>query len=729
MKGFLLSVLAVALTATAARGSRTEVIDHPDYEARGSAVMTVTSIERSDTATRMNVHIEYRPHFWVRIDSTYCLVDTLTDTRYCPVGGEGFVFNEEYWMPEEGMADFTIVFPPIPAEVKSVKYDAESWSIYGLRLDGGNASRPATVNPDEWSARHEKPYPGMPTNFFQNGESRLSGHINGYDPRVGMSNFLIYAYNNLTGESNPLSVDVDAEGNFEKTIKMNMPGCVSANFGSYGWINFYLEPSRDLDILLDWEEMLRYQNDRVMERSTAKPPIARYGGELGDINREIDDAPTCQTGWVGDIYKTMTPTEASAQIDEWLRDFNADIDGYIAGASLNPLTKKLLDRQRKMLKAKMLLDYDMMRRDVWREDSLAASLKEPMTPEFFLPLKELLSDSDPLALGGIDQSILNRLAFSGIFEANNLPYLYTVYVSDLGLGYLKEQGATLTPAEEVSLQFITENLGRTVDLTLDEMFKYFTVNISDIAERNGMTDKLTAYLENFTPPAPERPCDEIKYAGKQSQFMKEFAGTEDVPLLWQAALASMICSWSGIKPDNYSREEIAQFLEDLNQSKAITEPVILSAVNDYFKKIFSTDSYELPDDERGRVMKALIAPHKGKYVLVDFWSTGCGPCRYNIEHSAEMRKANLDHPDFKMIFVTSEGESPSEAYEKYVAANLAGETTHRISATDFNRLRDLFGFNGIPHYVLLDRDGKVLNDNFTHSQLRETLKGYGVELK
>lgn len=63
MKGFLLQVLAVALTATAARGSRTEVIDHPDYEARGSAVMTVTSIERSDTATRMNVHIEYRPHF------------------------------------------------------------------------------------------------------------------------------------------------------------------------------------------------------------------------------------------------------------------------------------------------------------------------------------------------------------------------------------------------------------------------------------------------------------------------------------------------------------------------------------------------------------------------------------------------------------------------------------------------------------------------------------------
>ena len=114
---------------------------------------------------------------------------------------------------------------------------------------------------------------------------------------------------------------------------------------------------------------------------------------------------------------------------------------------------------------------------------------------------------------------------------------------------------------------------------------------------------------------------------------------------------------------------------------------------------------------------------------MDFWSTGCGPCRYTIEHSAEMRKANLDNPDFKMIFVTSEGESPSETYEKYVAANLAGETTHRISATDFNRLRDLFGFNGIPHYVLLDRDGKVLSDNFTHHQLRETLKGYGVELK
>lgn len=189
----------------------------------------------------------------------------------------------------------------------------------------------------------------------------------------------------------------------------------------------------------------------------------------------------------------------------------------------------------------MLLDYEMMRRDVRREDSLAASLREPVTPEFFLPLKELLSDSDPRTLVGMNM-LSNRLAFSGIFEVNNLPYLYTVYVGDLGLGYLKEQGATLTPAEEVSLQFINENLGKTVYLTLDDMLKYFTVNISEIARRNGMTDKLTAYLENVTLPAPERPCDEVKYAGKQSQFMREFAGTEGIPLLWQAALASKIAA-------------------------------------------------------------------------------------------------------------------------------------------------------------------------------------------
>ncbi len=78
-----------------------------------------------------------------------------------------------------------------------------------------------------------------------------------------------------------------------------------------------------------------------------------------------------------------------------------------------------------------------------------------------------------------------------------------------------------------------------------------------------------------------------------------------------------------------------------------------------------------------------------------------------------------------MIFITGDSESPEDAYNKYVADNLAGETSLRVSASDFIRMRDLFCFSGIPH----DREGKVIENGFSYHSLRERLAKLGVTLK
>lgn len=82
-----------------------------------------------------------------------------------------------------------------------------------------------------------------------------------------------------------------------------------------------------------------------------------------------------------------------------------------------------------------------------------------------------------------------------------------------------------------------------------------------------------------------------------------------------------------------------------------------------------------------------------------------------------------------MIFITCEGDSPEEAYNKYISKNLVGEATHRLSNSDFNRLRDLFKISGIPSYVLIGRDGKVLNEHLNFHSLSDALSEHGVILK
>ena len=115
-------------------------------------------------------------------------------------------------------------------------------------------------------------------------------------------------------------------------------------------------------------------------------------------------------------------------------------------------------------------------------------------------------------------------------------------------------------------------------------------------------------------------------------------------------------------------------------------------------------------------------------MLIDFWSTGCGPCRAIIEATAAERAANREHPAFKTVFLTGDEEPPEGSYNNYVDKNLADDTSHRIPQADYNRIRSLFRFSSIPHYVLFDPDGRVVNDDFNFYNRKEALKPYGITL-
>ena len=115
-------------------------------------------------------------------------------------------------------------------------------------------------------------------------------------------------------------------------------------------------------------------------------------------------------------------------------------------------------------------------------------------------------------------------------------------------------------------------------------------------------------------------------------------------------------------------------------------------------------------------------------LLIDFWGINCGPCCHAIKNSVKAREKNRNHPDFKMLFI-SDDSSSDKRYEDFVMKYLDGETSYRIPESDFHLLRDLFAFSGIPRYVLIGRDGKVLDSNFSFYDMKKALKEYGIELE
>ena len=121
----------------------------------------------------------------------------------------------------------------------------------------------------------------------------------------------------------------------------------------------------------------------------------------------------------------------------------------------------------------------------------------------------------------------------------------------------------------------------------------------------------------------------------------------------------------------------------------------------------------LPQGQPAALIRSLQARYPGRYLVIDFWGMGCGPCRGAIQSSKELRAEIAKRDDVKLVFIAGEETAEgSEAYHKYVKEWLADEETICIPNTEFSRLQEYFRFNGIPHYETITPDGRLVGEEY-----------------
>lgn len=117
----------------------------------------------------------------------------------------------------------------------------------------------------------------------------------------------------------------------------------------------------------------------------------------------------------------------------------------------------------------------------------------------------------------------------------------------------------------------------------------------------------------------------------------------------------------------------------------------------------------LPGTKAAAIFEKIIQPYKGKVLFVDFWATTCGPCVAGIKKMYDTRAKYKNNPDFEFIFITSDNESPKADYEKFVKEQQLQHTIY-LNIDEYRYMREIFAFNGIPHYIAVTADGKIIND-------------------
>ena len=114
---------------------------------------------------------------------------------------------------------------------------------------------------------------------------------------------------------------------------------------------------------------------------------------------------------------------------------------------------------------------------------------------------------------------------------------------------------------------------------------------------------------------------------------------------------------------------------------------------------------ETPEVANEKLFEEIIVPHKGKVILVDLWNTRCGPCRRALAHNEPMKSegGELSSNDIVWVYIADES-SPLPLHLK-MASGIRG-IHYRLTPEQISAIREQFNVDGIPYYILVDREGK-----------------------
>lgn len=115
-----------------------------------------------------------------------------------------------------------------------------------------------------------------------------------------------------------------------------------------------------------------------------------------------------------------------------------------------------------------------------------------------------------------------------------------------------------------------------------------------------------------------------------------------------------------------------------------------------------------------------LSDFRGKYVLLDFWASWCGPCR---EENPNVVKAYQTYKDKNFTVLGVSLDQPGKKADWLAAIEKDGLTwTHLSDLKGWeNAASKLYGVRGIPANFLIDPSGKIVAKNIRGEELQNKL--------
>ena len=136
----------------------------------------------------------------------------------------------------------------------------------------------------------------------------------------------------------------------------------------------------------------------------------------------------------------------------------------------------------------------------------------------------------------------------------------------------------------------------------------------------------------------------------------------------------------------------------------------LAIENREFDKLVLKSSDDLANISEGEaLLRKIVEPYKGKFVLLDIWGTWCGPCKEALSHSTEEYTRLKDY-DIEFLYLAN--GSPQTAWENVIKEyNVSGPNVahYNLPAEQQAAIEHHLNVHSWPTYKLFDRNGNLLD--------------------
>ena len=206
---------------------------------------------------------------------------------------------------------------------------------------------------------------------------------------------------------------------------------------------------------------------------------------------------------------------------------------------------------------------------------------------------------------------------------------------------------------------------------------------------------------------------------KRKSFLKEI---DPIMLKYQHSIFAQLYAAKrfinqlySISQGTESREWILQNIPDPVIKKVMLERIDQKIMEENRYNTYAENTFFIsqikPSGEPASFFERIIKQFKGKVIYVDFWADWCSPCREGFKSSKKLQQV---YAGKDVVFLYFGYGCKNENWDKAIKQEQISGYHYWLDKEQTNLMTEKFNITGIPHYLLIDKNGQVVNDKAPH---------------